>query len=482
MLFNSTQFFLFFIIFYSLYLLVHKRLRWRNLLLLVGSYIFYGSWNWTFLGLILLSTLVDYRVGQLIARRSPDKPADKRSRQRLLFVSVFVNLGVLGVFKYFNFFADSFVDLLNVFGLQADDITLHVLLPVGISFYTFQTLSYTIDVYRGKLEPVDNLVDFATFVAFFPQLVAGPIERATNLLPQIQSIRPIRIEQIHSGLYLILWGLFQKVVIADNAAILANTIFNSYEQYSGIEILVGVLAFTFQIYGDFSGYSDIARGISRLMGIELMVNFRLPYFALNPSDFWNRWHISLSSWLRDYLYIPLGGNRKGTAKTYRNLMITMVLGGLWHGAAWNFVIWGFYHGTILVLYRLFERKPMHENPWSGRYNYLIVGFKMLVMFGLTLFGWMIFRVESMEQLFHMTTALFDMRTAALSATVYELFQPFSWHIIILMFFNLWQYRSRNLLVVLHSHWLVQSIILCFLLLWMVAFGARESIEFIYFQF
>jgi len=482
MLFNSLEFFVFITLFYLVYLLLYKSLRQRNRLLLIGSYIFYASWNWTFLGLIILSTLVDYRIGHLITQHATNKPSDKHIRQRLLFISVLVNLGVLGIFKYFNFFADSFVDLMNIFGLQTNDFTLQVLLPVGISFYTFQTLSYTIDIYRDKLNPVDNLIDFATFVAFFPQLVAGPIERASNLLPQIQSVRPIRAEQIHSGLYLIIWGFFQKVVIADNAALLANTIFNGHEQYSGVEILVGVLAFTFQIYGDFSGYSDIARGVSRLMGIELMVNFRLPYFAMNPSDFWNRWHISLSSWLRDYLYIPLGGNRKGTLKTYRNLMITMVLGGLWHGAAWNFVIWGFYHGTILVIYRLSERKPMHKNPWSGDYNYLTVAFKMLIMFILTCFGWMIFRVESMEQLGQMITALFDISTLTLSDNVYKLFQPFVWHITILMFFNLWQYRSRNLLVVLHNHWVIQSVILCFLLLWMIAFGARESVEFIYFQF
>lgn len=482
MLFNSTQFFVFFAVFYVLFLIVRKRLRLRNCLLLVGSYVFYASWNWYFLGLIILSTLVDYNIGRWLSRYDPDKPSHTQTRKRLLLASVIINIGILGIFKYFNFFADSFVSLLGIFGLHVDNVTLSLLLPVGISFYTFQTLSYTFDVYRGKLEAIDSLLDFATFVAFFPQLVAGPIERASNLLPQIQSARDIQARDIHAGLYLVVWGLFQKIVIADNAAVVANMVFSDPTKYAGIEIIIGVLAFTFQIYGDFSGYSDIARGISKMMGIELMVNFRLPYFALNPSDFWNRWHISLSTWLRDYLYIPLGGNRKGTVNTYRNLMVTMLLGGLWHGAAWNFVLWGAYHGTILVIYRLFERKPMHEDPWSGNYNYLVIGFKMLVMFILTMIGWMIFRVESMEQLGQMVTSVFNLSSLAIAPALYEPFLPFTWHITILMFFNLWQYRSRNLLVVLQTNWFFQSLIVCFLILWIVAFGARQSVEFIYFQF
>jgi alginate O-acetyltransferase complex protein AlgI len=424
---------------------------------------------------------VDFNIGRLLSRYE-DNPLQHKTRQYLLATSLLINLGVLGVFKYFNFFADSLVDLVGLFGLQIDNVTLSIVLPVGISFYTFQTLSYTFDIYRGKLEAVDSLLDFAAFVAFFPQLVAGPIERASNLLPQIQSLRPIQVQQIHAGLYLIVWGLFQKIVIADNSAIIANTIFNDHLQYSGIDILVGIVAFAFQIYGDFSGYSDIARGIAKLLGFELMVNFRLPYFALNPSDFWNRWHISLSTWLRDYLYIGLGGSRKGEATTYRNLMLTMLLGGLWHGAAWNFVLWGVYHGTILAIYRRFERKPMHGDPWSGQYNYLIVGFKMLLMFNLTLVGWLIFRVESLEQLSQMIASAFNFTSLALSTSVYDLFLPLTWHITILILFNLWQYRSRNLLVVVHSHWLIQSLISCFLILWMVVFSVRDSVEFIYFQF
>lgn len=480
MLFNSTQFFLFLAVFYCIYLVVRKHLRLRNITLLLGSYVFYSTWNWHFLGLIIFSTLVDYNVGRWLARYDIDNPEHQVIRKRLLWLSIASNIGVLAIFKYFNFFADSFVELSQLIGLHVNPITLDILLPVGISFYTFQTLSYTFDVYRGQLKAVDNLLDFATFVAFFPQLVAGPIERASNLIPQVQSRLPIVPHQLHAGLYLILWGLFQKTVIADNAALIVGLIFDN-PQSTGLEILIGILAFTFQIYGDFSGYSDIARGVAKLLGFELMVNFRLPYFSLNPSDFWNRWHISLSTWLRDYLYIALGGNRKGRIKTYRNLMITMVLGGLWHGAAWNFVIWGFYHGAILVLYRLFERKTMHRDPWSGHYNYLIVILKMLVMFGLIMLGWFIFRLESFEQFAWMWQAILDMNLTV-TDNIARLFTVLRWHLMILLVFNLWQYSSRNLLVILHQHWVKQVLIYCFLLMWMVAFGAKFSVEFIYFQF
>ena len=400
MLFNSQTFFIFFAIVYLLYLLFRRDRKVQNIVLLVGSYVFYGSWNWRFLFLIALSTLVDFSVGHLLGN-TPDHQHTRR--KRLLTISVIVNLSILGFFKYFNFFIDSFINLLDLFGMQANSITLQIILPVGISFYTFQTMSYTIDIYRQRLKPTKSLLDFAVFVSFFPQLVAGPIERASNLLPQFAKPRHISTEQISTGLYLILWGFFKKMVVGDHAGLIADQIFNNYTNYDGVDLLIGVVAFSIQIYGDFSGYSDIARGISRLMGFELMVNFRLPYFALNPTDFWQRWHISLSSWLRDYLYIPLGGNKHGSFNTYRNLFLTMLLGGLWHGAAWNFVIWGAFHGTILILYRLFERKPMYRDPWNGDNSYVIVVAKMFLMFTLTLVGWLIFRSHSVEQIVYMIT-------------------------------------------------------------------------------
>ena len=290
-----------------------------------------------------------------------------------------------------------------MFGMSADYATLNIILPVGISFYTFQSMSYTIDIYRRQLTPAKTFLDFALFVAFFPQLVAGPIERARNLLPQIERPRQINWAMVDAGLFLILWGFFKKVVIADNVGVYSDQVFDGYEGLHGIDVLVGVLAFTLQIYCDFSGYSDIARGLCKLMGFELMVNFKLPWFARNPSDFWARWHISLSTWLRDYLYIPLGGNRGGGAvATCRNLMITMLLGGLWHGASWNFLIWGLYHGLILVLYRLFETPLQVFSPPAGTWsNRLSTIFSIALMFSLGLVGWVIFRAESAEQIVSM---------------------------------------------------------------------------------
>lgn len=478
MLFNSSQFIEFFVIFYILYLFVRQRLHLRNILLLIASYIFYASWNWMFLSLIMISTFVDYNIGRKLGKTPDDTKSQQRKRKILLLQSLAVNLGILGIFKYFNFFADSFADLLHLFGITADPLTLNVILPLGISFYTFQTISYTFDIYRKQLKPVESFIDFATFVAFFPQLVAGPIERASRLLPQIQSVLPIRLDQVYTGLYLILMGYFKKVVIADNAAIVANEIFNNYSTYQGLDIVLGVLAFAFQIYGDFSGYTDIARGIAKLMGFELMLNFRLPYFAVSPSDFWNRWHISLSTWLRDYLYIPLGGNRKGTYKTYRNLMITMLLGGLWHGAAWNFVLWGAFHGAILVLYRMigdFTHKYGYSTP-----DKLFTPFKIILMFSLTLIGWLFFRAESIEQISGMITNALQFGT--LKTPIPFIMENLGWHIIILMILELWQYRSKNLLIVTRTHWLFQSILYTFLVLWITIFAVRESVEFIYFQF
>lgn len=323
--------------------------RWRNGVLLAASYMFYGAWDWRFLGLLLLSTVVDYSVAQRLGGTEA-----QRARKALLLLSMTVNLGVLGLFKYAGFFSDSLAELAASAGLTLDGPTLDVLLPVGISFYTFQTMSYTIDVYRRRLEPVSDPIVFATYVAYFPQLVAGPIERAHNLLPRIQRADrpPPARDAIESALALILLGLVKKVVIADGVAVVADRLFDDPSGVSSLAAAAGVLAFSIQIYGDFSGYTDIARGVSRLLGIELVVNFRQPYLSKNITEFWRRWHISLSDWLRDYLYIPLGGNRGGTLATHRNLMLTMLLGGLWHGASWNFVLWGGLHGLYLVVHRL----------------------------------------------------------------------------------------------------------------------------------
>jgi alginate O-acetyltransferase complex protein AlgI len=474
MLFNSAVFLVFFVLVYSAYLTCSKSYKLQNLLLLASSLTFYGWFNWRLLGLLAFTILVNYYVGRRLHSTTLE-----RDRKRLVALAVVVNLTILGFFKYFNFFVDNFVLLINSLGLHASDITLKILLPVGISFYTFQAMGYVIDIYRRNLSPSRSLVDFSLFVSFFPQLVAGPVERATNLLPQITAPRRIRAEQIDAGIYLILWGFFKKIVIADNLALLiANPVFNGHESYHGIDLLLGILAFTVQIYCDFSGYTDIARGLCKLMGFELMVNFKLPYFALNPRDFWSRWHISLSSWLGDYLYIPLGGNRHGKLKTYRNLSLTMLLGGLWHGAAWNFVIWGAYHGLLLTVYRILgkDREDVKSPPSNRSHPRMLL--KMLLMFTLTIIGWTIFRSSSVGQIVYMLTNIGPQLSEHSSGFIYDLLF-FSLPLIIV---QIYQHQTRDLLILTKLNLWVRIPLYSFLLIGIFVFGVRESVEFIYFQF
>jgi len=348
MAFNSFVFLVFLaLVLPCYYALSHK---WQNRFLLAASYVFYGAWDWRFLSLLAASTLIDYHVAQALHQTS------KLGRRRILLaVSVCANLGFLAAFKYFDFFVGSLSTLLVSLGLGELPWAIQVVLPVGISFYTFQTLGYTIDVYRRTQEPTRDFAAFALYVSYFPQLVAGPIERARNLLPRILNKRTVTPARIATGLQLMLMGYLKKTAIADAVAPYVDEIFAHPDQQSSLRLLFGLYLFAIQIYGDFSGYSDIARGVSRLFGIDLMVNFKQPYLSANITEFWRRWHISLSTWLRDYLYIPLGGNRKGKLNTYRNLMITMLLGGLWHGAAWGFVIWGGLHGLYLAVHKLICR-------------------------------------------------------------------------------------------------------------------------------
>lgn len=391
MLFNSFDFLIFFVLVFAVQLVLPHRAR--NVFLLAASYFFYGCWDWRFLGLMLLSTVIDFACSHGI-----EKSTSAARRKRLLLISVAANLTILGFFKYFNFFADSLRTLADSGGFTLSELTLNIVLPVGISFYTFQTMSYTIDVYRGHMQRLSGFLDFALYVSFFPQLVAGPIERGSRLAPQIAAGRRTTWAGFQDGSWLVLKGLFKKAVIADNMAPIVDQVFSSATP-TGPEVLLGIYAFAFQIYGDFAGYTDIARGIARMLGYDLMLNFRLPYLATSPGEFWQRWHISLSSWLRDYLYIPLGGNRGNGFATMRNLMLTMLLGGLWHGAAWNFVVWGVYHGTLLILFRRFvtATRPAFATPrW-----WLMV----IVMFHLTCVGWLIFRVESLGQMGRMLAAL-----------------------------------------------------------------------------
>jgi D-alanyl-lipoteichoic acid acyltransferase DltB (MBOAT superfamily) len=399
MLFNSLEFFVFFITVLILYYSLPH--RWQNRMLLAASYFFYGWWDWRFLSLIFISTCTDYFCGIKISEA--ETPGKKKT---FLFASMVINLGILGFFKYWNFFIESFAMVLSQAGLNLNLPSLRIILPVGISFYTFQTMTYSVDIYRGEIKPTRDFLNYALFISFFPQLVAGPIERAKNLLSQIEMRRVYRQEQLVAGLHLIFWGLFKKVFVADNLGLIVDEVYSN-PNGTAFQYVIGTWAFAFQIYGDFSGYTDVARGAAKCLGFEIMKNFRNPYFAVSPSDFWRRWHISLSTWLRDYLYIPMGGNRKGVRKTYRNLMATMLLGGLWHGAAWNFVIWGGYHGLLLSVHRWFQgkrgRRGSSNRPKSSLTLYLL---KAFLMFQMTCLGWIFFRAGTFTKIRDIIMTLF----------------------------------------------------------------------------
>ena len=540
MIFNSLEFLVFLpIVLLVYYKLTHKQ---QNIWLLVASYVFYGWWDPRFLFLISMSTTIDFFCGKLLVQSNISKK-DKYAglsylfgtcvvfllffsklqyeggwllfglgfgivlllsliltiyphisfsntetrRKAILVTSIFCNLGLLGFFKYFNFFIDSAEAALMQLGVsQTSLLHLDILLPVGISFYTFQTMSYTIDIYRGKLSPCKKLTDFALFVSYFPQLVAGPIERATNLLPRITERRTFNGAQAFMGIGLISYGLFKKVVIADGIAGSVASVYGTNGELSGIDILAATLLFTLQIYCDFSGYSDIARGTSKLLGIDLMRNFRFPYFSRNPSEFWNRWHISLSSWLRDYLYISLGGNRVSNFKIYRNLMLTMVLGGLWHGAAWNFVLWGFYQGGLLCFYKaatpLFMRSSIqkfHKASWA---------LSLVVFFLFTMYGWLLFRAESMSQIMTFTTLIFtDLTNFNLSMKIPPLSAIIGIPLFILMEFRGYFHDKKNEMELINyptntTTFMVRSAIYSLMLFIFIAALSAPPAEFIYFQF
>jgi alginate O-acetyltransferase complex protein AlgI len=393
MLFNSLDFAVFLPIVFILYWFVtNKNLKLQNFLIVIASYTFYGWWDWRFLSLIIFSTLVDYAIGKLLSK-------EERiiKRKILLWSSIAVNLGFLGFFKYYNFFLDNFISAFSFFGTPINAQGLNIILPVGISFYTFQTLSYTIDVYKKKLQPTKDVVAFAAFVSFFPQLVAGPIERATNLLPQFYKKREFDYAKAVDGLRQMLWGLFKKIVIADNCAQYANEIFNNSADYGGSTLVLGAIFFTFQIYGDFSGYSDIAIGTSRLFGFNLMQNFAFPYFSRDIAEFWRRWHISLSTWFRDYLYIPLGGSRGGTWMKVRNTFIIFIVSGFWHGANWTYVIWGVLNAIYFLPLLLTKKNRLHIDVVAqSKYVPSLKEFlKILLTFGITVFAWIFFRAENM---------------------------------------------------------------------------------------
>ncbi|TGD58362.1 MBOAT family O-acyltransferase [Flavobacterium humi] len=394
MLFNSISFAVFLPIVFVLYWFATKgNQKIQNVLLLVASYYFYACWDWRFLFLLVFSTLLDYFTGLKMAEAKT-----RRVKSFWFWLSIVVNLGFLGVFKYYNFFAGSLAEGLSLLGFEADFRTLQVILPVGISFYTFHGLSYVIDIYKEKIKPEKSFIDYSVFVSFFPLLVAGPIERATHLLPQIQQRRDFNYAKAKDGLRQILWGLFKKIVIADNCAEVANLIFNNHEDYSGSALVIGAILFAFQIYGDFSGYSDIALGTARLFGIDLLKNFAFPYFSRDIAEFWRRWHISLSSWFRDYLYIPLGGSKGGAWSKVRNVFIIFLVSGFWHGANWTFVAWGFVNALFIMPSILFNtNRDNVDIVAQGRIFPTIQEFlAVCTTFCMTVFCWIFFRSEDVS--------------------------------------------------------------------------------------
>ena len=543
MLFNSSEFVVFILVFCGLYFPLKRRFRAQNLLIVAGSYLFYGWWDVRFLQLILISTALDFISALMIERgvvsaklRSiasgfvitgavlligvdwsggiadprifvdaqsawivaicvavvavanvvyfPIRGMSEARRRKLcLWISVVGNLGILATFKYFDFFASSLSGMVqSALGTTPSDWTLGFVLPVGISFYTFQTMSYAIDVYRGKTKANDRFVDVAAYVAFFPQLVAGPIERASQLLPQFAAERPgLDLHRFRRGMWLITWGLFKKLVVADNMAVIVNATFGPYDDGNfalppdGLTLLVALYAFAFQIYGDFSGYTDIARGIAKLLGFDLMRNFDLPYFATSPSDFWKRWHISLSSWLRDYLYIPLGGNKGGPWATYRNLTVTMLLGGLWHGAAWNFVIWGAYHGVLLSIYR-----ALGIRTEAGSYPRVVVLLLGILMFHLTCIGWLLFRAQNVGTIVAFLEGIV-LHPVASEQTWIDLLQvmKYCWFLVL---FQVAQAITRTQDPLRRWPWFVRLNIWIFVFMSLFALSAGGGQEFIYFAF
>lgn len=471
MLFNSIDFLIFFVVVYALYTLFS--FRFQNWLLLSASLFFYGCWDYRFLGLIMVSMVTDFVAGRNIGGSD-----DPLIRKRWLYFSLSVDLGILGFFKYYNFFVDSAAAALGAFGLAHYVARLHldIILPVGISFYTFQAMSYTIDVYRGTLKPTNSFPSFALFVTFFPQLVAGPIERASHLLPQVLNPRRIDALRVREGLWLILHGLFIKMVIADNLAVMVDRYFENQTGAGWGFGLVALYAFSIQILCDFAGYSDIACGTARLLGFDLMMNFRNPYFATDPSDFWRRWHISLSTWLRDYLYIPLGGNRRGAMRAKLNLVITMLLGGLWHGASWTFVIWGLFHGLLLVAYKIFDRSSTGARKTSGIGRLL----KMLLMYHLVCIGWLFFRAGDFSEVVTFCRSFsgesgWGHALANDTVALLLLASP-------LLALQYYTERHQDPFAVLRLSIVPRSIVYAFLILAIISLGRTGGNAFIYFQF
>ncbi len=468
MLFNTLEFAIFLAIVWPVYFLLRRKAQ--NVFLLAASFVFYGAWNWRFLGLLAVSIVVDY----FCANGMRDAA---QARKRLLVVlSVCTNLGILGFFKYCDFFITSFARLINAFGMHPNISTLEIVLPVGISFYTFQSMAYTIDVYRGRFEPRRNFLTFALYVSFFPQLVAGPIERAGHMLPQFERTRTVTLKAVKSGAYLILLGLVRKMAIADYVAPIADDIFANPADYGSAALFTGLALFALQVYGDFAGYSDIARGVSRLFGIELMENFRQPYFSTSITDFWRYWHISLSTWLRDYLYIPLGGSRGSRLFNYRNLMLTMVLGGLWHGAAWTYIAFGFMQGIGLVGHKMFlDAFGKPEKPWRRSVPWAVVSWT--VTMGFTLLSFVFLRSQGNSAAIEYFIGIFSGRggeTVTWAALIFPL--------VVTVLIDIPIRLKEDHEAVLKWPWYLQETVVVAMVILILYTYQSAAIPFIYFQF
>jgi len=473
MLFNSLQFFLFFVIVYSIYLFLPH--RWQNRLLIAASILFYAAWNWKFLSVMMVSITTDY-----FCAKSIDVSHDNKTRRFYLLLSIGVNLIILCLFKYFNFFLSNFELLLNCLHLNSlNYIPFKIILPLGISFYTFEAISYTVDVYRRQTKPAQKYSDYLLFVIYFPHLIAGPIMRAWNFLPQIIKPRELSWDLFYQGCFLFFWGLFEKMYVADNLGRIVNPVFALNGHFEGNSVLLALYGFAFQIFCDFDGYSNMARGLGLCMGFDITINFNLPYFSTNPKEFWQRWHISLSTWLRDYLYIPLGGNRQGELKMYAALFITMFLGGLWHGAAWTFVLWGSYHAVLLIIHRIFSRGSGDKKPGNNRGSLKYI-LKMIVFFHLMVLGWLLFRAESIHQIGEMLYALFT--NFKFDGQLIKSWIKAGAFILPLVSVQIWQYRSNDLMVMYKQQWLLKTFLYAVMTYLLIGWGVMNAQEFIYFQF
>ena len=480
MLFNSILFAIFLPIVFALYWIFIKNIKLQNIILLLASYYFYGCWDWRFMFLLAFSTFLDYYSGIKIENANSQK-----LKKIWLTISIGINLGFLGFFKYYNFFIDSFTDLLNGLGFNAHPWTLQIILPVGISFYTFHGLSYIIDIYYGRIKAERNIIDYSVFVSFFPLLVAGPIERATHLLPQLKKQKLFDYNQAVDGMRQILWGLFKKMVIADNCAIYANQIFENPDSQSGSNLVLGAIFFTFQIYGDFSGYSDIALGVAKLFGINLLKNFNYPYFSRDIAEFWRRWHMSLSTWFRDYLYIPLGGSKGGNWMRIRNTFIIFIVSGFWHGANWTFIFWGFLNALFIMPSIIF--KTNRNNIEIVAYNKVLPSLKdlinIIITFTLTVFAWIFFRANSVSHAFEYISNIFNKSLFSFPTLNKSAFATLI--LILLLILVEWIGRRNNYGIeklFLNKHRIIRWIFYAFIIMLIGLFLQTEESPFIYFQF